>query len=210
MTRLAQTERLALCETAVQVGPDAATLCGSWTVRDLLVHLLVREGSPAAVGIFVPPLAGLTRRRSGQLASRPFPRLVEQVRSGPPWWSPYALTPVDAVGNAVEMYVHHEDVRRAQPGWSPRALPDADESLLWSLLGPLSLALTRQVEVGVVIEDSRADRLRRAHRGTPSVTLRGLPSELALHLFGRRAQADVEVLGDPEAVRRLAESPLGL
>ena len=56
MTRLAQTERAALCDTALQVGEDQPTLSGEWTVKDLVVHLLVREGSPAAVGILVKPL----------------------------------------------------------------------------------------------------------------------------------------------------------
>ncbi len=58
MTRLARSERAALCDLALQVGADRPTLCEGWTVKDLVVHLLVREGSPAAVGIVVPPLAG--------------------------------------------------------------------------------------------------------------------------------------------------------
>ena len=46
MTSLARRERHALCDLALELGPDAPTLCGDWTTRDLLAHLLVREGSP--------------------------------------------------------------------------------------------------------------------------------------------------------------------
>ena len=43
---LARVERHALADTARTVGPDAPTLSGDWTARDLLAHLLVREHSP--------------------------------------------------------------------------------------------------------------------------------------------------------------------
>ena len=48
MTSIAAHERMLLCALAQQLGPDEPTLCAGWTVRDLVAHLLVREGSPAA------------------------------------------------------------------------------------------------------------------------------------------------------------------
>ena len=124
MTRLAQTERSELCDLALQLGEDQPTLCGDWTVKDLVVHLVLRERSPAAVGILVPPLSGLTDAASRHLARTDFAVLVERLRGGPPRWSPVALPPVDAAVNTLEYLVHHEDVRRAQPTWSPRDLDD--------------------------------------------------------------------------------------
>lgn len=62
MPRLAQTERSALCDTVLQVAESRPTLCDGWDVKDLVVRLLLREGSPASVGIFVPRLAGVAER----------------------------------------------------------------------------------------------------------------------------------------------------
>ena len=42
----AQRERAALVETMRSVGPDAPTLCGDWTTRDLAAHLVTRERRP--------------------------------------------------------------------------------------------------------------------------------------------------------------------
>ncbi len=121
--RMAQRERTALCDTALQVGEDQPTLCGEWTVKDLVVHLLVREGSPAAAGIFLSPLAGLTD--AGVAAGsrrRDFAVLVEKLRSGPPRAT--RRTPSRSSTrslNTLEFFVHHEDIRRAQPGWTAAA-----------------------------------------------------------------------------------------
>src|SRR4051794_10618205 len=84
MTSLAQTERAALCDLALQLGEDQPTLAGEWTVKDLVVHLLLREGSPAAVGITVPALAGVADAASRRIARQDFPVLVERLRTGPP------------------------------------------------------------------------------------------------------------------------------
>lgn len=42
---LARRERHQLCDLALQVGPDAPTLCDGWTVFDLIAHLVVRENA---------------------------------------------------------------------------------------------------------------------------------------------------------------------
>ncbi|HET6969240.1 MAG TPA: TIGR03085 family protein, partial [Ornithinibacter sp.] len=58
-TPVARAERLALCDTLLELGPEAPTLCDPWRTRDLAAHLVVRERRPdAAIGIWLPPLAG--------------------------------------------------------------------------------------------------------------------------------------------------------
>ena len=47
-----------------------------------------------------------------------------------------------------------------------------------------------------------------ASRGAGRTVVRGRPSEIALYLFGRKEQADVEVTGD--AAGTVDETPLGL
>src|SRR3954467_11066574 len=89
----AQRERAALVETMRAAGPDAPTLCGDWTTRDLAAHLILRERRPdAAAGILISKLAGYTARKQRQLADRPeWPGLLDMVASGPPLYSPLKL-----------------------------------------------------------------------------------------------------------------------
>lgn len=209
-SRTAQVERAALCDVALQVGEDQPTLCGDWTVKDLVVHLLVREGSPAAAGIVVPGLSRLTDLEMRRVRRRDFAVLVEKLRSGPPVYSPYAVPKLDAMFNTLEFFVHHEDIRRAQPSWSPRTLDDAEEKQLWSMLRTAAKALTRGAPVGVTLENSVTGSRAVAKPGTPAVTVRGLPSEVTLYVFGRSAQAQVELLGDDDAVARLRDTSLGI
>ena len=68
-------ERRALADLFDEVGPDAPTLCGTWTTRDLVAHLLVRERRPdAAGGILIPALSKRTEKVMADL--------VEQVGQG--------------------------------------------------------------------------------------------------------------------------------
>jgi uncharacterized protein (TIGR03085 family) len=208
--RLAQTERTRLCDVALQVGEDAPTLSGDWTVKDLVVHLLVREGSPAAAGIVVQPLAKLTELESRRVGRRDFAVLVEKLRKGPPRLSPYAVPRLDAVLNTLEFFVHHEDIRRAQPDWTPRELGDEAEKTLWAMIRTAGKGLTRGAAVGVTIENGVTGSTAVLKTGEPSVTVRGLPSEVTLFVFGRKPQARVELLGDDDAVARLSDASLGI
>ena len=210
MTRLARTERTELCDVALQLGADQPTLCEGWTVRDLLAHLALRERSPAAVGIVLRPVSGLTERATRRRARTDFAVLVERVRTGPPRWSPFALRVVDAAVNTLEYLVHHEDIRRAQPSWSPRTLGDETEQTIWSALRLPAKAATRSLPVGLTLENSATGSTLVAREGAQQVVVRGLPSELALYVFGRRAHARVEASGDADAVARLADASLGL
>src|SRR5262245_31910880 len=105
----AQRERAALVETMRSVGPDAPTLCGDWTTRDLAAHLVVREGRlDATPGIVIPFLAGYTDKVQRQVASgADWDDLLDKIASGPPTLSPFKL--LDPVANMGEMYIHHED-----------------------------------------------------------------------------------------------------
>ena len=210
MTRLAQTERAALCDTALQVGQDQPTLCGEWDVKDLVVHLLVREGSPAAAGIVVKPLARLLDREMRRVGRRPFIELVEKLRHGPPLWSPYAVPKLDATLNTLEYFVHHEDIRRAQADWTARTLDGDAEKLLWTMVRTAGKGLTRNAPVGVVVENAVTGSRATLKGGSPSVTVRGLPSEVVLFVFGRKAQSDVELVGDAADVERLRAASLGV
>ncbi|HYO40180.1 MAG TPA: TIGR03085 family metal-binding protein [Nocardioidaceae bacterium] len=210
MSPLARTERAALCDTALEVGPDRPTLCEGWTVKDLVVHLLVREGSPAAVGIQVAALAGLTASVSRRVGRRDFPDLVERLRGGPPRLSPLAIPRLDALANTLEFFVHHEDIRRAQPGWAPRTLGADADRRLWLQVRPLGRRLVREAPAGVRIENAVTGSVAVLRQGDSPVTVRGLPGEVTLYLFGRTSQASVELLGDAAAVARLADASLGV
>ncbi|MEV0341689.1 TIGR03085 family metal-binding protein [Nocardia sp. NPDC050713] len=196
---MAQRERQALVVAMSAAGPDAPTLCGTWTVRDLAAHLIVRERRPdAAPGILLKPFAGYLESVQERVARKPFPELLELVRTGPPWWSP--LKPVDATINLSEMFVHHEDVRRAGSDWEPRELTDADESKLWDLARRVGKMAYRKSPVPVVLAtpDGRREEVKSADGA--AVTLTGKPSELVLHAFGRD-KVRLETAGEPDAVQ---------
>jgi uncharacterized protein (TIGR03085 family) len=209
MTRLAQTERAALCDTALEVGPDQPTLSGEWTVKDLVVHLLVREGSPAAVGIMVAAFARFTEAESRRVGRRDFAELVAGLRRGPPRLSPLAVPRLDELANTLEYLIHHEDIRRAQPTWSPRLLGDEAERTLWPMVRTMGRRLVRRVPVGLTIADSVSGSTAVLTGGAPEVVVRGVPSEIALYLYGRSPHTRVELLGDDDAVARLRATSLG-
>ncbi|HKR50449.1 MAG TPA: TIGR03085 family metal-binding protein [Pseudonocardiaceae bacterium] len=202
-------ERRALGDLMAQVGPAAPTLCGSWTTRDLAAHLVVREGRPdAGPGIVLPVLAPYTARVQSTIAQRPWPELIDLVRSGPPWWSPLRLPKLDYKINTVEFFVHHEDVRRAVQGWEPRPVDSRRAGALWELLRRGARFLYRNSPVGVVLRTPGGSE-HTARRGTRSVTVIGSPEELTLHAFGR-AEAIVEIEGDQVDVAGIQGSRRGV
>ncbi|MDQ3615928.1 MAG: TIGR03085 family metal-binding protein [Actinomycetota bacterium] len=210
MTTMSRTERAALCDVALQLGEAEPTLSGDWTVKDLVVHLLLRESSPAAVGIVVPRLSGLTDAAASRMGKRDFTVLVERLRSGPPIYSPYGWGRLEKIANTLEFFVHHEDIRRAQPSWEPRRLSSREQSVVWKAIRVAGKPLVRSSDTGVILE--RVDTGERAtlRPGTPTVVLRGLPGEVALYVFGRKDQAQVELDGPGIAVAALRRTDLGL
>lgn len=207
---MARTERDALCDLALQLGEGEPTLCGDWTVKDLVVHLLVRERSPAAAGIVLKPLGVLTDLETRRLVSRDFGMLVEKLRGGPPVWSPTALPKLDAVFNTVEYFVHLEDIRRAQPGWEPRDLPDAQQKQLWAIVRTAGKGLVRRAPTGVAIENSTTGSRVILKEAPEQVVVHGLPSEITMFVYGRQDHARVELLGPDDAVAALREASLGI
>jgi len=213
-------ERLALCALLERTGPDAPTLCEGWTTGDLAAHLVLRERRPdAAAGVIGGPLAGYTARVQQRIKGRTaFSDLVRIIRSGPPRLSVMGLPGVDERANAVEFFVHHEDVRRAAPGWEPRKLSSGEADMLWHRLR-MARFLLRRAPVGVElarddIEPGRTDGTgadrpvyrTTAKNATPAVTVVGSPAELTMWVMGRRAAARVRMDGTRPAVTKLAEA----
>ncbi|WP_241384305.1 TIGR03085 family metal-binding protein [Rhodococcus sp. CH91] len=206
---LARSERHALVRTMSEVGPDAPTLCGDWSVRDLAAHLLVRERRVDTMpGIVVPAFAGHTEKVRRAATDRQWAHLLADLDSGPPKWSPLYL--LDSVANAAEMFVHHEDVRRAQPGWEPRALSSDDQDHLWRVARMIGRNSYGGCDVTVVFERAgTGENATVRKRGPRTVVLRGEPSELLLHAFGRD-EVRLETDGDESAVSELTSSKRGV
>ena len=214
----ASDERSALCALFDETGPDAATLCDGWRTADLAAHLVLRERRlDAAAGLMGGPLAGHTRRVNQALSARvPFPRLVEQIRTGPPALSFFRLPGMEERVNLVEFFVHHEDVRRGADGWQPRDLKDGLTDALWQRLRGSRL-LFRRSPVGVELarDDLTGDGGERqvrmtARARTPVVTVTGHPAELILWALGRTGAARVRLDGNADAVRQLAGARRGV
>jgi uncharacterized protein (TIGR03085 family) len=209
---VAEQERAELSDLFDELGPGEPTLCTGWDTAHLLAHLLVRERRPdAAGGILIKALARRTERVMESIVQgAPFHTQVEQFRSGPPMWSPWAIPVLGDRGNTAEFFVHHEDVRRAQPDWLPRPTDPAREEALWKTLHLTGRLLYRRAPGGVVARvTGREDLVLR--KGTPQVVLVGTASEIVLHGFGRPAPlCRVVVQGDPDAITRFEAAPRGL
>ncbi len=210
MSSLAAQERRHLTTLSRKVGPDAPTLCEGWTVRDLVAHLVVREGDLLAVGVAVPQLAGALERERVRRSESDFTQLVDKLRSGPPLLSVFKVPGVDRVANGSEFFIHHEDVRRAQPGWEPRALPVQVQDGLWRLVQVAGRLAVIRASVGVVAERSDTGARVTLRGGTPAVVVRGAPAEVLLFVHGRREHAQVELIGDEAALAALGTSRLGV
>ena len=211
MSSPAAAERALLCDLFLEVGPDAPTLSGEWTTRDLAAHMVIRERRPdAAVGIVSSLFSRYGERVRVEEAERPYEEIVERLRPGPPVWSPTRLDAVDGLANTIEFFVHHEDVRRAQQPWSVRSLDPALERALGRLLrGPMFKLMTRRSPVGVAVEPEGQDGARLTS-GEPTVTVSGPVGEIVLFFYGRGAVAEVELDGPPDAVTRLRNTPFGI
>ncbi|MBD0743320.1 TIGR03085 family metal-binding protein [Streptomyces sp. CBMA152] len=210
MSTHAKRERLLLADLLEAAGPQAPTLCDDWTTRDLAAHLVVRERRlDAAGGLLVGALKARLDRVQAEFAAKPYEELIQLIRTGPPKFSPYSLKQVDEGANAVEFYVHGEDVRRAQPDWTPRELDAVFSDALWSRLEKMARLMGRRSPVGLVLR--RPDgQTAVARRGTPVVTVTGEPGELALFASGRQGAANVQVEGDKAAAAKALEAKLGV
>ncbi len=201
-----------MCDLLDVLGPDRPTLCGTWTTRDLLAHLLVRERRPdASLGILVPALAKRTERVMAEVASQPFSDMVATFRHGPPVWAmPWAIPVIGDRANLFEFFVHHEDIRRAQPDWAPRPEDDVRDDALWSGLKLMGRILFRSSPVGVTLRAAGREDVV-AHRGPDGVIVVGLPSEIVLVAFGRPTGLTRVILqGDADDVAAFEASSRGM
>ncbi|KMO93959.1 TIGR03085 family metal-binding protein [Streptomyces roseus] len=210
MSTHAKRERLLLADLLEAAGPEGPTLCHGWRARELAAHVVVRERRPdAAGGLLLNVLKDRLDKVMAEYAAKPYEELIQLIRTGPPKMSLYSLKQIDEAANAVEFYVHAEDVRRAQPDWSPRTLDPVFSDALWSRLEKLARLTGRRSPVGLVLR--RPDgQTAVAHKGTPVVTVTGEPGELTLFCFGRQDAAAVELDGPKEAVARLTTAKLGI
>jgi uncharacterized protein (TIGR03085 family) len=202
----AKPERAALSDLLVETGPDAPTLCDGWTTGDLAAHLVVREYRPdAGPGIMLPPLAGYTERVQRRARTTlPYGQLVDKFRHGPPKLSLWGVPGMDAAGNSIEYFVHHEDVRRARQGWQPRTLDPAQEETLWRRLGMSRMVLRRlPVQITLVRPDGQSLQVT---KGGKRVSVHGPVGELVLWTLGRTGVAQVRMTGEAEAIDILNDS----
>ncbi|MBM7170344.1 TIGR03085 family protein [Streptomyces sp. G44] len=211
MSTHAKRERLLLADLLEAQGPEAPTLCEGWRTRDLAAHVVVRERrADAAGGLLIKQLAGRLERVQAEFAAKPYEELIQLIRTGPPRFSPFSLKQIDEASNAVEFYIHTEDVRRAQPDWTPRALDPVFSDALWSSLERTARLVGRKAPVGLVLRRPDGQTVV-AHKGAPVVTATGEPSELLLFAYGRQEAADVSLEGDKDAIAILHETKqLGL
>jgi uncharacterized protein (TIGR03085 family) len=209
MTSHSRTERAALADLMEELGPDAPTLCTGWNTYDLAAHLVARERRPdAGPGLLVSAFAGWTEKvRRGVKAENSYAEVLDLLRQGPPRWSPMALPVLESASNAVEFYIHHEDVRRAQPHWTPRALPSELEDTLWSRLRTGGRLMLRSAPTGVRLVRPSGREVT-ARSAEPMVTLTAAPSELVLYCSGRQRAARVDADGPPDAIAELSTAPL--
>jgi len=151
---------------------------------------------------------------------------VRIIRSGPPRLSVMGLPGVDERANAVEFFVHHEDVRRGAPGWQPRELSGGESDMLWHRLrmarfllrkAPVGVELARDDTVlagdntGLAGDSTGSDRASAegpayritAKNATPAVTVVGSPAELTMWVMGRTGAARVRFDGTEAAVGQL-------
>ena len=202
---LAQQERQTICDLFVELGPDAPTLCEGWVTEDLAAHLVVRERRPDSGPGIVWPKTGRLYGQGPAIRQGPHrvaPKLVEDVRQGPP----KLLRPFDGPMNTVEFFIHVEDVRRAQPQWEPRPLSEELNDALWARVGPGGMA--KKVPATIVI--TSPGRPEKVAGTGPRLVLSGDPGELTMFGAGRQAATRVEITGDADLAAQLRSAALGI
>lgn len=205
-------ERLALCDLFEELGADAPTLIEGWTAQDLAAHIVLRERDLlAGPCIILPgPFQRFAERCRVRLAGRrEFGWLVARIRSGPPPGL-FRIGWIRSFPNLNEFFIHHEDLRRANNLDARKTTPALDAAL-WRNIRRGSRYLSRRLRgVGLQIRWGGTDEQITVRRAEQTVRLSGLPGELLLYLFGRRAAAQVEVTGPAEAVATVHRTHFGM
>lgn len=201
-------ERAELCALMDELGPDAPTLCGTWTTAELAAHLVARERNPlSGPGIVLGgPFEQVTAWAMDRELRHPYERIVDRVRTGPPL-VPWRVPVVRTWLNLNEYFVHHEDVRRAN-GLGPRpADPRRDGALTSAVRRMATLALVKgRVEAQLCTDDGTTI----ASRGVRPASVIGAPGELLLWLNGRADAAEVRFDGTDRQLAALWNADLGI
>ena len=204
-------ERAQVCGLLEELGPEAPTLLGPWTTRDLAAHLVLREHDPlAGPGLVLPGVwSRFAERRRTALTLTDFSSLVATIRSGPPPGF-FRIGWVRRVPNLNEFFVHHEDIRRANGG-APRTNDHAMDEALWANVSRAPWFLARRLRgAGLELHWAGTGRTVRARRGTPAARIAGPPGELLFYLFGRQGAAHVEMDGPAAAVEAVRRTRFGM
>ncbi len=201
---LAQRQRALLCDLFLELGPSAPTLDEGWQTQDLAAHLWTREHKPQAMlGIFAEKYEGLTKRTQKEaLHAHGFTGLVERLRK-----PALLMRPLDSMINGAEFFIHHMDVLRANG--RDQELSPRDEESLRTPLKMFGERVAKAYGDRLVLDTNDGKQLELG-RGTKPVHLMGKPSELLLFVSGRTDNAKVELVGEPEAVKKLTESAVGI
>jgi uncharacterized protein (TIGR03085 family) len=156
----------------------------------------------------LPAMKSRLQKVQSGYAAWDWPRLVNEVRTGPPAWSPTSLGPVDEAINTAEFFIHHEDVLRGGPGWVAREIPGDLQSALWALVTKVTKLKYARARMGVMLVAPTHGE-RQVHPATDlgTVVITGQPAELLLHSFGRRGVAQVDLSGSAEALSALDPQP---
>ncbi|MDO4687015.1 MAG: TIGR03085 family metal-binding protein [Corynebacterium sp.] len=200
------TERSALAALMSTLGPEHPTVLPGWTTHDLLVHLVVREQRPdAAVGILVPAFARHLHNVEEHYKQQDFHELLAQWAAGPRRYNPMKY--VDPYVNALEHFVHHEDVRRSLPDWRPREFSESEQQALHRSLSVIAKVLLGKSRVPVVLEPQGlprilvSDRRGVAEDGSDVAHVSGPIGELILWAYYREA-VGIELSGPADKIVR--------
>lgn len=221
-TDYAAASRAALVEALTAAGPGRPTLCEGWRTEHLAAHVVLRETSPLAVGLLVPPAAQRLEEKTIALGDahadeEGYARLLARVAAGPLEGSleseprrrgrlaglvrsAAARLRRTGVGSTVadqvqllEFFVHTEDVRRAQDRWAPRILANDYADTLYRHLKGRAKLLYRSEPTGVELER----RARPASRVDNSPVLVKAPGDdgRTLHVTGPAGELVMHAFG---------------
>jgi uncharacterized protein (TIGR03085 family) len=128
----------------------------------------------------------------------------------------------DELANALEFFIHHEDVRRGAPGWAPRVLDTGEQKAIWNAVRftariglrrlhlPVLLRAPGFGEVQVGGSSSVRSRVVAGRSDGPQATLTAEPSELAMFVSGRQRAAKVDIDAPPETAEALRTAKLNM
>jgi uncharacterized protein (TIGR03085 family) len=174
----------------------------------MAAHVYIRERRPdAALGVLpLGPLSAYTDRvMASALRTHGYDEIVQRFRTVPPV---LRVGPLDEMMNAIEYFIHTEDVRRPN-GLPLREMPDEFERMVWSRLSKQGRLSFRRAKARVRLVSTLGGEPAEFGKGE-TVTVSGRPSELMLLAFNRKADANVDYDGSPAAVAALKNTRLGL